>query len=134
MRTRYPILTVTALMLRLVLQPTPVAARLDISNRLPAQRDGGSSSSGSSGSGGTSGGNTANASCGFEPGQCFGAVGIACQGAMPTEAEVERVFALLAEGGEVRMPLTTTFWSPRFGMLSDRFGVGWMVTVTESPR
>jgi PhnB protein len=27
------------------------------------------------------------------------------------------------------MPLTKTFWSPRFGMLSDRFGVGWMVNV-----
>jgi PhnB protein len=44
-------------------------------------------------------------------------------------AEADRVFAALAEGGQVQMPLTRTFWSPRFGMLADRFGVGWMVNV-----
>ncbi|HVE14121.1 MAG TPA: VOC family protein [Elusimicrobiota bacterium] len=49
--------------------------------------------------------------------------------AVATEAEAERVFAALAEGGKVTMPLAKTFWSPRFGMLSDRFGLGWMVTV-----
>jgi len=48
---------------------------------------------------------------------------------VPSEAEADRVFAALADGGEVRMPLTRTFWSPRFGMVQDRFGVGWMVTV-----
>ncbi len=46
-----------------------------------------------------------------------------------TAAEAERVFAALGEGGTVRMPLTRTFWSPLFGMLTDRFGVGWMITV-----
>lgn len=46
------------------------------------------------------------------------------------EAEADRMFAALAEGGEVRMPLGKTFFSPRFGMLADRFGVGWMV-ITE---
>lgn len=46
-----------------------------------------------------------------------------------TEAEADRVFAALAAGGQVRMPLARTFWSPRFGMLEDRFGVCWMVTV-----
>lgn len=46
-----------------------------------------------------------------------------------TEAEAERVFAALAEGGQVRMPLAKTFWASRFGMLEDRFGVGWMITV-----
>ncbi len=49
---------------------------------------------------------------------------------LPTEAEVEKAFAALAEGGTVQMPLTKTFWSQRFGMLTDRFGLGWMVTVT----
>jgi len=44
------------------------------------------------------------------------------------EAEADRVFAALAEGGQVQMPLTKTFWSPRFGMVADRFGVGWMVS------
>ena len=48
---------------------------------------------------------------------------------LPTEADVDRAFAALAEGGEVTMPPTKTFWSPRFGMLTDRFGVGWMITV-----
>ena len=45
------------------------------------------------------------------------------------EADAERVFAALADGGKVQMPLAKTFWSARFGMLSDRFGVGWMVNV-----
>ena len=47
-----------------------------------------------------------------------------------TEAEAERAFAALSDGGQVRMPLTKTFWSPRFGMVQDRFGVGWMISVT----
>ena len=45
------------------------------------------------------------------------------------EAEAERKFTLLADGGQVQMPLAKTFWSPRFGMVADRFGVGWMVSV-----
>jgi PhnB protein len=45
------------------------------------------------------------------------------------EGEADRKFAALADGGKVQMPLTKTFWSPRFGMVADRFGVGWMVTV-----
>ncbi len=49
--------------------------------------------------------------------------------AVATEAEADRAFAALAQGGKVGMPLAKTFWSPKFGMLTDRFGVGWMVTV-----
>ncbi len=45
------------------------------------------------------------------------------------EAEAEHAFTALSDGGQVRMPLTRTFWSPCFGMLADRFGVGWMVSV-----
>ena len=45
------------------------------------------------------------------------------------EKEADRVFAALADGGQVRMPLAKTFWSPRFGMVADRFGIGWMVSV-----
>jgi PhnB protein len=41
--------------------------------------------------------------------------------------EAERVFAALADGGEIRMPLGETFWAPRFGMCVDRFGTPWMV-------
>jgi PhnB protein len=45
------------------------------------------------------------------------------------EAEADRVFKALADGGEVRMPLGKTFFSPRFGMVADKFGLGWMVIV-----
>jgi PhnB protein len=41
--------------------------------------------------------------------------------------EAERIFAALAEGGEVGMALQETFWAARFGMLTDRFGIPWMV-------
>jgi PhnB protein len=44
--------------------------------------------------------------------------------------EAERLFTALADGGAVQMPLAETFFSPRFGMVADRFGVSWMV-VTE---
>jgi PhnB protein len=55
--------------------------------------------------------------------------------AVGTEAEADRVFAALADRGQVQMPLTKTFWSPRFGMVTDRFGIGWMVTVAaEAPK
>jgi PhnB protein len=47
------------------------------------------------------------------------------------EADADKVFAALSEGGEVQMPLDKTFWSPRFGMLRDKFGVGWMVNVVQ---
>jgi PhnB protein len=45
------------------------------------------------------------------------------------EAAAERLFAALGDGGAVQMPLAKTFFSPRFGMLIDRFGVSWMVYV-----
>jgi PhnB protein len=44
-----------------------------------------------------------------------------------TPAEADRIFHALAEGGTVLVPIAETFWSPRFGMLTDRFGVPWMV-------
>ncbi len=47
----------------------------------------------------------------------------------PDTASVDRMFNALAEGGVVKMPLGKTFWSPHFGMVADRFGVGWMVSV-----
>ncbi len=45
-------------------------------------------------------------------------------------AEAERIFNALAAGGQVQMPLAKTFWSPCFGMVADRFGVSWMVSVS----
>jgi PhnB protein len=51
-----------------------------------------------------------------------------------SEADAKRVFAALSDGGTVKMPLNKTFWSPCFGMLTDRFGLGWMVIVpAETP-
>jgi PhnB protein len=44
-------------------------------------------------------------------------------------AEAERLFNALADGGQVQQPLIETFFSPRFGMVADRFGVPWMVVV-----
>jgi PhnB protein len=46
-----------------------------------------------------------------------------------SEAEVDRLFAALVEGGQATMPPGPTFWSKRFAMGTDRFGIGWMVMV-----
>jgi PhnB protein len=51
----------------------------------------------------------------------------------PDEAEADRVFKAIGEGGLVTMPLEKTFWAPKFGMLTDKFGVGWMVSVMHKP-
>ena len=58
--------------------------------------------------------------------------GISLSITAPSDAEAERLFAALADGGQVRMPLTKTFFSSRFGMVTDRFGVSWMVIVAPS--
>lgn len=55
--------------------------------------------------------------------------GFALSLAVPNEAEAERRFQALAEGGQVQMPLAKTFFSPSFGMVTDRFGVCWMILV-----
>jgi PhnB protein len=49
----------------------------------------------------------------------------------PNAAEAERLYAALAEGGQVLTPLSETFFSPRFGMVADRFGLSWMVIVPQ---
>lgn len=46
-------------------------------------------------------------------------------------AQADRLFTALADGGQVQMPLAQTFFSPRFGMVADRFGVWWMVLVKQ---
>jgi PhnB protein len=66
-------------------------------------------------------------------GRCLGGPsfqGFALSLTVPSESEAERLFTALGDGGQVQMPLTKTFFSPRFGMLSDRFGVFWMIYVT----
>jgi PhnB protein len=67
-------------------------------------------------------------------GRCAGGTnfhGIALALTVSSEAEAERVFGGLSDGGKVNMPLQKTFFSPRFGMLADKFGVGWMVMVRQ---
>ena len=67
-------------------------------------------------------------------GQCQGPAkfsGISLALSPSSVAEAERLFVNLAEGGQVQMPLTKTFWSPAFGMLADRFGVTWMISVMQ---
>ncbi|MEN3294426.1 MAG: PhnB protein [Burkholderiales bacterium] len=65
-------------------------------------------------------------------GQCTGQPefkGFSLSITAPDDAEAERLFAALADGGQVQMPLAKTFWTSRFGMVADRFGVSWMITV-----
>ena len=46
-----------------------------------------------------------------------------------TEADARQAFDALAAGGTIQMPLAKTFWSPCYGMVTDKFGLGWMVMV-----
>jgi len=65
-------------------------------------------------------------------GRCLGQPnfqGFALSLTVPDEAKAEPLFAALADGGQVPMPLTTTFFAARFGMVADRFGVVWMISV-----
>ena len=69
-------------------------------------------------------------------GQCEGNQdfeGFALSITLPNETEAERVFAALGEGGLITMPLEKTFWTAKFGMLQDRFGVTWMVSIEHKP-
>jgi PhnB protein len=68
-------------------------------------------------------------------GRCTGQLnfdGFALSLRVKTEAEADRLFAALADGGRVQMPLAKTFFSPRFGMVTDRFGVLWMILVSQA--
>jgi PhnB protein len=47
--------------------------------------------------------------------------------------EIDSLFAALGEGGKATLPLQQTFWSPRFGMLTDRFGIDWMFNLCQPP-
>ena len=48
------------------------------------------------------------------------------------KAEADRAFALLANGGSVDMPLANAPWGPYFGMVKDKFGINWMVSLDHS--
>jgi PhnB protein len=67
-------------------------------------------------------------------GRCMGKPtfqGFSLSLSVASEAEAERLFAALGEAGQVQMPLAKTFFSPRFGMVADRFGVSWMILVSQ---
>ncbi len=68
-------------------------------------------------------------------GRCHGRAsfqGFALSLTVSNESEAERLFAALGDGGQVQRPMSTTFFSPRFGMVADRFGVLWMIYVATS--
>ncbi len=73
------------------------------------------------------GDSTVMASDGCGPGGKFD--GFSLSLSVPTEAEAHRAFNALGSGGKVTMPLNKTFWSPCFGMVADKFGINWMVSV-----
>ena len=67
-------------------------------------------------------------------GRCTGTMnfqGFALTITAKTEAEANKLFTALADGGQVTMPMAKTFFSPRFGMLTDKFGVGWIILVAQ---
>lgn len=70
------------------------------------------------------------ASDGCQPGQTYAGFSLAMS--VATADEARKRFGALSAGGQVKMPLTKTFWSESYGMLTDKFGVEWMVMVTPS--
>jgi PhnB protein len=69
------------------------------------------------------------ASDGCEQGASFS--GFSLSLTLPDRAACEKAFTALSEGGDISMPLGKTFWSPCFGMVTDQFGVGWMISVPD---
>lgn len=61
------------------------------------------------------------------PGKTYGEGSISLSLGTGDVAEAERVFKSLAEGGSVEMPLADMFWGAKFGMLTDKFGIDWMI-------
>jgi PhnB protein len=65
-------------------------------------------------------------------GRCSGKTdfkGVSLTVPVNNDRDAERLFTALSNGGQVQMPLTKTFFSSRFGMVADRFGVSWMIIV-----
>ncbi len=67
------------------------------------------------------------------PGQYQKPQGLAVSLDFDKPDEAERVFAELAENGQVQMPMGETFWAKRFGMATDRFGIPWMIGCNKEP-
>jgi PhnB protein len=71
--------------------------------------------------------------CDVPPERFHPAQGFNVMAAVDNPADAERVFQALAAGGTVTMPVQETFWSQRFGMCTDRYGIPWMVNCANSP-
>jgi PhnB protein len=70
-------------------------------------------------------------------GRCTGKAsfqGFALSITVSSEAEADRLFAALTDGGQIQVPLAKTFFSPLFGMVTDQFGVLWMILVQSDVR
>ncbi len=65
-------------------------------------------------------------------GQAKGFQGFSLSLTVPDRASADRIYAALSAGGQATMPMAPTFWSPWFGMLTDKFGVSWMISLPES--
>jgi PhnB protein len=61
------------------------------------------------------------------PGKEYGEGSISLSIGTSDEAEAQRLFDGLAQGGNVEMPMAVTFWSAKFGMLTDKYGIDWMI-------
>lgn len=66
------------------------------------------------------------------PGKTYGEGAISLSLGTNDVAEAERVFNRLAQGGKVEMPMTDMFWGARFGMLTDKFGIDWMINASRA--
>jgi len=66
------------------------------------------------------------------PDQFFPPKGFSVSIGVDKPEEAERLFHALEDGGNVTMPIGPTFWSARFGMLTDRFGIPWMINCTQT--
>ncbi len=66
------------------------------------------------------------------PGKTYGEGPISLSLGLTDESESQRIFDGLAAGGNVEMPLADTFWGAKFGMLTDKFGIDWMVNCQKS--
>jgi PhnB protein len=78
-------------------------------------------------------GNTALMGADAPPQYFTPAQGFSVSLAIDTPEEADRVFAAMSEGGKVMMPIQQTFWTTRFGMFIDKFGIPWMVNCNQAP-
>lgn len=60
-------------------------------------------------------------------------ISVSLSGDADSAADLRGYFAALSEGGQVTMPLEKQMWGDEFGMVLDRFGIGWMVNIAASP-